>query len=248
MPAGARRLLARLRVRPARRALLVAGLWLAAPVAADQISSARYANPTPRYAHGVLGDAIEHGTLVLTLDTGATLRMVLPETLVFEDTAPRLADLDGDGAREVIVVESSLTQGARLAVYDVTGRIAATPHIGRSNRWLAPVGAADLDGDGTVELAYIDRPHLAKTLRLWRYEAGALSPVGDLAGYTNHRIGERDIAGGIRTCAGAPELIVATADWTRIVALRWSADGFTQTDLGSHEGRHRFAAALACAE
>jgi hypothetical protein len=46
--------------------------------------------------------------------------------------------------------------------------LAATPHIGSANRWLAPIGAADLDGDGRVEIAYVDRPHLARTLRIWR--------------------------------------------------------------------------------
>ena len=46
-----------------------------------------------------------------------------------------------------------MTQGARLAIYDETGLVSATPYIGRSNRWLAPLGAGDLDGDGNIELA-----------------------------------------------------------------------------------------------
>jgi hypothetical protein len=46
--------------------------------------------------------------------------------------------------------------------------LASTPWIGQRFRWLAPVAAADLDGDGAMELAYVDRPHLARTLRVWR--------------------------------------------------------------------------------
>ena len=43
---------------------------------------------------------------------------------------------------------------------------------------LAPLGAADLDGDGKIELAYIDRPHLAKILRIWRFDDGARGAEG----------------------------------------------------------------------
>jgi len=59
------------------------------------------------------------------------------------------------------------------------------------------VGAADLDGDGFVEVAFIDRPHLAKVLRVWRYVDGDFAEVAVMDGVTNHRIGEPDIAGGI---------------------------------------------------
>ena len=47
---------------------------------------------------------------------------------------------------------------------------------------------------------------------IWRFESGELRFVSELAGYTNHRIGERDIAGGIRSCNGRPEMIVS---WQR---------------------------------
>ena len=36
-------------------------------------------------------------------------------------------DADGDGDAEVIVVESDDDRGARLAIYDETGAVAATP-------------------------------------------------------------------------------------------------------------------------
>ncbi|MCV3270387.1 FG-GAP repeat domain-containing protein [Roseobacter sinensis] len=230
----------------ARRALLAACLWHGEAVAAGEITAAAYDGPTERYAHAVLGDAIEYTTLAVSLADGGERRFGLPDDLVFEDTAPRVADLDGDGEAEVIVVESSQSDGARLAIYGPDGRITATPFIGTRFRWLAPVGAADLDGDGRMELAYIDRPHLAKTLRLWRYEARQLTPLADLPGLTNHRIGETDIAGGIRTCGGAPEMILARADWAELVAVRFDASGFSTRRLGDDTSRPAFARALAC--
>lgn len=228
-----------------RRAFLALCLWPAV-AAADTIQSARYTDPTTRYAHGVLGDAIEHGSLELTLGSGAQTTVVLPQSDVFEDTGPRVVDLDFDGAPEVIVVQSNARLGAKLAIYDATGLRADTPHIGASNRWLAPLGAADLDGDGTMNVAFVDRPHLAETLRIWAFVEGDLVHRADLQGYTNHRIGERDIAGGIRTCAGVPEMIVATGNWAELVAITFDGTAFTTKQLGRDTSRAAFAKAMDC--
>lgn len=247
MSREARRLLSLLRHRLARRALLMVCLLHAGMAHAEAVASAQYADSTGRYPHAVLGDDLEYGSLLLTLTSGKVLKFVLPDALVFEDTAPRVVDLDGDGAPEVIVVESDQSKGARLAIYDVDGRVAVTPFIGTRFRWLAPVGAADLDGDGRMEIAYIDRPHLAKTLRLWRYEDRKLEPVASLEGLTNHRIGETDIAGGIRTCAGQPEVILANATWSAMMAVRLEGDVLQAEVIGADTSREAFGRALACA-
>jgi hypothetical protein len=228
------------------RTLAVVALT-ATTACAETILSAEYADPTDRYAHGILGDAIEWGTLEVTTEAG-TRRFPLSQDRVFEDVAPRLVDLDNDGTPEVIVVETLASQGAQLAVYDASGKIAATPHIGRTNRWLAPMGAADRDGDGTIEIAYIDRPHLAKTLRVWRYEDGELIPVADLDGLTNHRIGETDIGGGIRDCGNGPEMITASSDWSRVMSTTLADGQLSTRSIGAHVNRGSFAAALACTD
>ncbi|MES0825236.1 VCBS repeat-containing protein [Ruegeria sp. SCPC11] len=213
-------------------------LWLigASPgTAADFITEARFTEPTTRYPHGVLGDSIEYGALELTVKSAdaerrrRTVMIRLPEDRVFEDLSPRLVDIDSDSTPEVVVVESQDQLGAQLAIYNARGeKIAATPHIGTRFRWLAPIGAADLDGDGYVEIAYIDRPHLAKTLRIWRFKDDDLTEIATLSGLTNHRIGEDFITGGVRDCGNGPELIVASADWQQIVSAHYDHNWKTQ--------------------
>lgn len=222
---------------------LFRGAWLglllwpatygASAQSAPAVLKAAYAEPTTRYDHGVLGDAEEWGALRLRLgdcDGCAGAREVvirLPESRVFEDTAPRIVTLPGQGAVAVMVVESDLRQGARLALYTADGLLAATPFIGQPHRWLAPVGAADLDGDGALEIAYVDRPHLARTLRVWRLTAETLRPLDTLEGVTNHRIGWDYIEGGLRDCGSGPEMILASADWRAVMAVRF--DGTLQS-------------------
>ncbi|WP_296762436.1 VCBS repeat-containing protein [Sediminimonas sp.] len=218
---------------------------LALPAGAGGVAQARYDAPTTRYAHGVLGDAVEYGALVLTLDDGSERRITLPGTRVFEDVAPRLIR-DGDGRVLAMVVESSLAKGARVALYDADGLRAATPHIGRPHRWLAPVGAADLDGDGRIEVAYVDRPHLAMRLRVWRLAGGRLVHVADKGGLSNHRIGWDFIPGGIRQCSAAPEMVTATADWSAIVASTLREGRIATRRIGTYDGSASLDAALSC--
>lgn len=217
------------------------------------LDRAWYADPVTRYRHFVLGRHDEPATLWVYTEetvTACGFSLTLERPHVFEDVAPHLADLDGDGTNEVIVVRSHEAKGAQLAIYRWTGADlvldATTPYIGTPNRWLAVVGAADLDGDGAIEIAYIDRPHLARTLRVWRYDDGSLAEVATLSGVTNHRIGERFISGGIRTCGAVPEMLMADARWSRVLAVRFQTGALSVVDLGAFRGPESFAAALDC--
>lgn len=197
------------------------------------VLEARLVLPTGRYDHGVLGDALEWGGLDLRLASCAQLpcathtdrqvRITLPASRVFEDVTARVADVDGDGRAEVVVVETDLTRGASLAIYGPAGRIAATRFIGQRNRWLAPAGIADFDSDGRIEIAYVDRPHLVADLVFLRLQDGDLVEVRRLQGLTNHQIGDPFISGGLRDCGAGPELVLASADWSATMVVRWDA-------------------------
>lgn len=225
--------------------ILTALLWPMVS-AAQNIIAARYTDPTDRYPHGVLGDRLEWGALELTLSNGSKRRIVLPRDRVFEDLEPRLADVDLDGDLEVISIESHQLQGARLAIYDASGLVAANPYIGTRFRWLAPVAIADLDEDGAIEIAYVDRPHLAKILRVWRFSDSRLFQVASLQGVTNHKIGEDFISGGLRDCGAGPEMVVASRNWGSIVSVKLNAAELVARELGTFEGPQSFTTALAC--
>ncbi|MBJ3761204.1 VCBS repeat-containing protein [Maribius pontilimi] len=218
-------------------------LLTATAAQSEGIARATYAEPTTRYAHGVLGDAVEWGALQLTTDAGRRLTIRLPATRVFEDLAPRLVDLDRDGANEVLTIETDVNLGARLSVYGADGLVASNGFIGRANRWLAPLGAADLDGDGRIEIASVDRPHLAKTLMIWRQDGPRLVRVAQLEGVTNHRIGDDYISGGIAACGA---MVVADAVWSRALAVTWDGTDFATRDLGPIRNRASLDPARAC--
>ena len=98
-----------------------------------------------------------------------------------------------------------------------------------------------------AEIAYIDRPHLAKTLRIWRYKGGALTHVADAPDLTNHRFGEPGISGGIRRCTGAlPEVITVDANWFRIIASTLRGGAIARRDIGPYTGSASLTRALAC--
>jgi hypothetical protein len=231
--------------------LLVVGEARAeAPCAEFDGYRACYEAPTDRYPHGVLGDDLEWGVLRLSRPTGSDLVLTLPEDRVFEDIAPRLADLDGVPPAEIVTVESTQTGGAALSIWQVDrGHLAPyarTADIGTRFRWLAPVGIADLTGDGGLDIAYVETPHLAGILRVWTFAAGGLTEVAAAAGLSNHRIGDAMISGGIRDCGDGPEMITADLDWARLVSTRVEAGALVHRDLGPLDGAQDFEDALAC--
>ncbi|WP_284180076.1 hypothetical protein [Rhabdaerophilum sp. SD176] len=169
--------------------------------------------PTTRYNHGVLGDAVEAGGFVVEHGR-KRLVFTLPSEAVFEDRRVRLADLDGDGVPEAIIVKAYLERGAAIAVYrilkDRIEPLAESPAIGTRNRWLNPLGIADFTGSGEQMIAAVITPHLAGSLRLYRLRAGTLEEVARIEGYTNHILGSRDLDLGriVRLSRRNPPLVI----------------------------------------
>lgn len=237
---------------------LIAGLaWACTvavtPVLAQEITSARYIEPTDAYGHGAVAQG-EYAALEVTFSDG-TRRTVRWGDAVFEDTAPRLHDFDGDGGAEVITVVSDFNRGARVQLFKANGRRAfprrANAPIGSRNRWLAIAGIADFDGDGVEEIAYVDRPHLAKELVLLSVDvttpAFTLSEMARVRGLTNHHLGSAVIEGGVRHCAGtAPVVLTADGDWSHIMETQVSGGVLVSTPVARYEGASGFAPYLRC--
>jgi FG-GAP-like repeat len=204
------------------------------------IVSAHFVAPTSRYRHGVLGDAIEAGGLSVRDAAGRTHVYMLREDSVFEDITPRLADLDGDGGAEAIVVRSYLSRGAALAVFGLRDgelvRIAETSPIGQPARWLNPAGIADFTGDGRPEIAIVKTPHIGGRLEIWSLRADRLSRIAALEGFSNHVIGSRAL--GLSAVAdvdgdGVQDLILPDASRQKLVAV--SVAGGRARTIGSIE-------------
>ena len=156
------------------------------------IAAAWFSDPTTRYRHFALGTEHEPETLVVSTSDRRVYRLKLPSDSVFEDREPRIADIDGDGQDEIIVVRSYLKQGAALAIIAVRGDgleiIAETPPIGEHFRWLNPAGVADFDGDGKPDVALVRMPHTHGELELWTLRDGKLVRTYRESDVSNHAV------------------------------------------------------------
>jgi hypothetical protein len=233
--------------------------WSPAQAAGQETSipqpiQAEYANPTDRYPHNIMGSLMAHTDLIVGLEPCAqcseerdALAVRLPAHLVFEDFTPRLVDLNGDGRAEIVVVESDQSKGARLAVWDVIldegkpklVRGATTDFIGTRFRWLAPIGAADFDRDGSTEFAYVEKPHLDKTLRIVRRDGKHLNQIASIQGVTNHAIGQEEVQSRIEICAGVPTIFALDGSGQLILSIQMSGRAEEVIELSKAKKRHR---------
>lgn len=245
-----------MRLWPAAIAVIMSGVQpVAAQIATVSILEAEFAEPTTRYGHDALGRGAEWGGLAFELDLCpgcATTRpghvdVRLEPNRVFEDTAPRLMDLDGDGAADaVVVVESDLALGSRLAIWSPSGFVAGTPFVGAPRSWLAVAGIADLDGDGSIEFAYVERPHVAPVLMVWQLRDREFAKIAELPGLSNHRFGEPRIEGGVRVCGGVAELVMADAGFANIMAVRLQGGTLSARALAPYDRPATMRAIMDC--
>ncbi len=201
------------------------------------IDAAWYSEPTTRYAHGVLGDAIEAGALKVKNARQETFTIRLDSNEVFEDISPRLADLDRDGRTEVITMLSSRSAGASIAVFHLNGnafiKIAQTPFIGRSNRWLNVAEIDHFGGNRRPDIAAVITPHLAGVLQFYRFRNGRLALLAQAGGFSNHFIGSNELR--LSAVAdfnknGIPDLIIPSLSRNELVIVGMRENQFAELD------------------
>jgi hypothetical protein len=199
--------------------------------------------PTMRYPHKALGGSTHAGSLhvLLNAPAGKLQEVVyeLPFNRVFEDRMPRLIDLDGDGKDEIILVESEALSGSATVVYGVQIKnvaksakkppeiieLARSPQTGSTFRWLNPVGVADFNADGKLDIASVITPHIGGLLTLYHYAPPKLEPFAQAMDTSNHRMGdlEQQVAVIVEQKGLRPTIIVPDMQLKALHALRWEA-------------------------
>lgn len=196
------------------------------------IAYAWFSLPTNRYGHGALGDAIEAAAINVQTRDGVMLAYALKDDSVFEDLSPRLADLDGDGRDEVLVVRSQQTLGSSLMALGVrNGRLevlAESAPTGKRFVWLNPAGIADVDGDGRQEVLAVMQPHQNGQLVVYDYVEGRFQETQRVDNVSNHVFGSRDQGMSALLDVdfdGRPDLIIPSGDRLQLRAFSFGPYG-----------------------
>lgn len=194
-------------------------------ISQDETLYSQYAGPTERYRHGILGDMTE-GTELVAVRNGVFYLFTLKEEFVFEDIRPRMYDVTGDGNLELITIRTHMNLGAGIGIFTVSNagirEYASLPEIGLPNRWLNIVAVDDLDNDGTVEIAWIETPHIGGILKVASIQEGELQAVAEVEGYSNHAIGETNLCLSVVTEEEGKKIIyVPTQNRDKIVGFQY---------------------------
>ncbi len=188
--------------------------------------------PTDQYPHGVLGDNLE-ATAITLLDTKSGLRVVneihIDAGDVIEGIAPIWVDLDGDGAREIIVTQSNADAGARIVVYREDGGIVASGEpVGQGFRWRHQLAAGQFIDGGPLEIAVIRTPHIGGILEIFALEDGRLEIKAELSGFSSHQIGSRNLDSALVadfSGDGILEVVVPDQSQTSLAGIQYTQAG-----------------------
>jgi hypothetical protein len=145
--------------------------------------------PSRRYAHGVLGDALEPTSIAAFERHSLEIlwRYDLPAPFVFEDLKARPVRL---GGRDwLTLVRSSPTGGAALVLVGLENNrlvLKVGPDFGQANRWLNPLV-------GFGEVYAVLTPHLGGVLTRFAQSGNELQPTRLQTGVSSHQIGSRNL-------------------------------------------------------
>ena len=200
------------------------------------------ASPTDRYAHNVLGDAIEAAAVEwVDVCDDTSGRIAVPDVDVIEGIAPMLADIDGDDEIEVLVTLSNSSGGARLAAYELDGSLLAeSAPIGQGNRWRNQLAVAPFGPEGQLEILDVQTPHIGGILQAFQLVEGdggaSLERVAASAGaFTSHPIRTRNLDMGIAVDVnvdGAVDALVSAFERDRLIGMTRSNEPGGWTVVG----------------
>lgn len=188
---------------------------------------------TDRYVHAVLGDAAEAASLTILDIDGATAtvatQIMLPGDDVFEGIAPLWADVDGDGADDLVTTVSNGVMGAQLRVYRADGSVLANgPPIGQGNRWRHQLAVGAFGPGGETEIVAVRTPHIGGIVEFYRLNGASLEIVATLTRYSSHPLGSRNLdmaVAGDFNGDDQPEIVVPDQARGRIAGVQNTAGG-----------------------
>ena len=196
---------------------------------------AALSDPTLRYEHGVLGDAVEADGMTLIRpqgDAGFESGSITPASGgVFEQIAPLWFEFPGIDEELLAVTESTPELATRVSVYRADGSLAAAgPFIGETMKWRHLIAAGPFGPNGEIELVDTLTPHIGGTIEFYRpdFDTGSLDIVANQTGYTSHRIYTRNMdtaRAGDLDGDGRWELLVPNDSYTGLGAIRRTQDG-----------------------
>lgn len=187
-----------------------------------------FSGPTGRYAHGVLGDGVEAGSIAVfdgnSLENVREIRAASGG--VFEGISPMWIVKDG---RDLLVVTESVEGlGSRVSVYGTDGAlVSAGPFAGETFKWRHVLAAGPFGPEGELEIAVARTPHIDPVVEFYRFSGDRLEVSAEVPGYTSHRIYTRNLdtaRAGDLDGDGRPELLVPDDSYTELAAIRKDAD------------------------
>jgi hypothetical protein len=179
---------------------------------------------TDQYDHAILGDPFEAKAFeVLNRCTGERTRTTVASEDVIEGISAMLADIDGDGSKEVLVTISNDNVGSRMSAFTFEGDLVAeSVPIGQGGRWQTQLAVAPIGPNGESEVVDIWKPHANGVAEFLQLEGNTLVRVADLAGFTNHVIRTQNLDKGLVADAdtdGRLDVVVLTLENTEIAVL-----------------------------
>ena len=153
--------------------------------------------PTTSYDHSIAGDDLEASAIVLVeTDPEQRVTKTIPITApdVIEGISAIWADVDNDGAREVIVTLSNRQTGARIVVYREDGTLLAESQpIGLGYRWRHQIAVAQFEPNKPPLLVDVRTPHIGGIVEFLELNDGKLVNVKEYRGFSTHSIGSRNL-------------------------------------------------------